>query len=371
MSQHDMILDNAPGLGVRTDMNAAIQALASCSLGPIEPTVKYAGQLWLDTSVPPNGVMRQRDLANALWIVPVFPAVVPAGVVRYDVGQALIAAERLQALKNIQANRSVLLPKAANYLAVADDSSRTLVFSGAATLLDFQAAAILGADWFLNVVATTADITIEPAGAELIDARANILVRSGTSTTIYCDGTQFVTNKSQNKAWEWIGSGPAPAATSIIWTNLQLYRRLRLHGILACSVAGGIPQLTVSSNQGSTWIAGATDYGGLWHSGQNSPVNTYGSGPLGAASMALSIGGLLSGTFAAFALEFEPFSSAQNKYGLMQTYNVLNPGGTHYITNQGVLLSGGAAVALNALRVQFSTGVFGGGSWITLEGVRN
>lgn len=371
MAQHDMIIDNGPGMAVRTDMNGAIAALVSCSLGPIEPVVMYAGQLWLDTSVPPNGVMRQRDLANAAWIAPQVPANIPPGVVRADVAQAFIAAEKLQAQKNIASNRSIYVPLGANYLALTDDTAKTLVFSAAATLT-LQPAVTLGTDWWIRVINTgQGDITVDPSGAELIDGQPTVLVRAGLSATIFCNGAALTTDRTQNRVWELIGSGPAAGATSLIWTNLQPYRRLRLHGILGCSVAGGIPQLSVSSNQGVSWIAGATDYGGAWHSGQNSPVNTYGSGPLSAAAMALSIGGLLGGTFAAFALEFEPFSSAQNKYGLMQTYNVLNPGGTHYITNQGVLLSGGAAVALNALRVQFSTGVFASGSWITLEGVRN
>jgi hypothetical protein len=68
MSQHDMVIDNGPGLAVRTDINAAIQALASTNLGPVEPAVMYAGQLWLDTSVAPQGVLRQRDQSNAAWV---------------------------------------------------------------------------------------------------------------------------------------------------------------------------------------------------------------------------------------------------------------------------------------------------------------
>jgi len=68
MPQHDFVLDNAPGLAVRQDMNAAVQALASVSSGPVEPTTKIPGMLWLDTSVSPNGVVRQRNLANDAWI---------------------------------------------------------------------------------------------------------------------------------------------------------------------------------------------------------------------------------------------------------------------------------------------------------------
>ena len=70
MAQHDMVIDNGPGLTVRTDINAAIQALVSCSSGAVEPATKYPGQLWLDTTVPPNGAIRQRNQANNAWIEP-------------------------------------------------------------------------------------------------------------------------------------------------------------------------------------------------------------------------------------------------------------------------------------------------------------
>ena len=67
MAQHDMVIDNGSGLTVRTDMNAALQALASNNAGSVEPAVKYAGQLWLDMSAPPDGKLRQRNAANTAW----------------------------------------------------------------------------------------------------------------------------------------------------------------------------------------------------------------------------------------------------------------------------------------------------------------
>ena len=68
MSQHDMIIDNGPGLAVRQDINAAIQALVQNNSGPVEPATMYAGQFWLDTSVSPNGLLRQRNQSNTAWI---------------------------------------------------------------------------------------------------------------------------------------------------------------------------------------------------------------------------------------------------------------------------------------------------------------
>jgi microcystin-dependent protein len=63
-----MVIDNGPGLAVRSDINAAILALASQNSGPIEPATKYAGMIWLDTSVVPNGQLRQRNQANTAWV---------------------------------------------------------------------------------------------------------------------------------------------------------------------------------------------------------------------------------------------------------------------------------------------------------------
>lgn len=68
MSQHDMVIDNGPGLAVRTDIVAAVQALASNNSGPTEPTTPYAGMFWLDTTTAPNGTVRMRNLANDAWI---------------------------------------------------------------------------------------------------------------------------------------------------------------------------------------------------------------------------------------------------------------------------------------------------------------
>lgn len=109
MAQHDMIIDNGPGMAVRTDMNAALAALVSCSLGPIEPMVTYAGQLWLNSSIPPNGRLYQRDLADAAWIDPQMTVILPPGVVRVDLVQAFTQAERMQARANVNAQGNLFL----------------------------------------------------------------------------------------------------------------------------------------------------------------------------------------------------------------------------------------------------------------------
>lgn len=79
MAQHDMILDNAPGLTFRTDLNAALAAAVTVSAGAIEPPTKYPGMLWLDLSIAPNGGLRMRNQANSAWVPVVFATEPVAG----------------------------------------------------------------------------------------------------------------------------------------------------------------------------------------------------------------------------------------------------------------------------------------------------
>lgn len=65
MSQHDMDLVNQLRAAFRADLNAALQALASTSLGATAPATTFAGQLWANTT---NGTLYLRDQSNAAWI---------------------------------------------------------------------------------------------------------------------------------------------------------------------------------------------------------------------------------------------------------------------------------------------------------------
>lgn len=65
MSQHDMVLDDAPGLDFRTDLNAALSALVSQNSGNTEPGTMYAGMVWFDTA---TGKVKMRNAANSAWV---------------------------------------------------------------------------------------------------------------------------------------------------------------------------------------------------------------------------------------------------------------------------------------------------------------
>lgn len=67
MSQHDMAIADTDGLSFLNDLNDALPALASTSIGPSAPGTPYDGQQWIDNSGTP-WVLNVYDLGNTTWI---------------------------------------------------------------------------------------------------------------------------------------------------------------------------------------------------------------------------------------------------------------------------------------------------------------
>ena len=65
MSQEDFIISNQGFPAFRSDLNANLQALASCSSGATAPSTTYANQLWYDTA---NDILKIRNEDNDAWI---------------------------------------------------------------------------------------------------------------------------------------------------------------------------------------------------------------------------------------------------------------------------------------------------------------
>jgi len=65
MSQNDFIINNQGFPATRSDINSALQALASSSSGTSEPPVTYPNQPWYDET---NNILKMRNSANNGWI---------------------------------------------------------------------------------------------------------------------------------------------------------------------------------------------------------------------------------------------------------------------------------------------------------------
>jgi len=65
MSQHDFVIANQTASSARTDINDALQALASCNSGTSAPTTTYANMFWYETD---TNILKMRNEADDDWI---------------------------------------------------------------------------------------------------------------------------------------------------------------------------------------------------------------------------------------------------------------------------------------------------------------
>ncbi|UIK18023.1 hypothetical protein [Rhizobium leguminosarum] len=88
----------------------------------------------------------------------------------------------------------VYAAKSGGYTALATDNNAVHRYTATATVT-LTAAATLGTDWHYTVIADGADVTIDPNGAETIDGAATLVVPSGYSAFIVCNGSAFFSDK--------------------------------------------------------------------------------------------------------------------------------------------------------------------------------
>jgi len=65
MAQHDFNIANQTFPATRTDLNNALEALATLSSGPTAPSATYANMLWYDSG---NNILKMRSEADDAWI---------------------------------------------------------------------------------------------------------------------------------------------------------------------------------------------------------------------------------------------------------------------------------------------------------------
>jgi hypothetical protein len=68
MPQHDLVIDNASGAAVRTDLNNALAALGSAMKGPNAPPAPVAGMTWVDDDTPSATVWTLKQYDGADWL---------------------------------------------------------------------------------------------------------------------------------------------------------------------------------------------------------------------------------------------------------------------------------------------------------------
>ncbi len=65
MAQHDFTIANQTASSARSDINSALQALATNNGGSSAPTTTYASMFWFDTS---SNMLKMRDQSDSAWI---------------------------------------------------------------------------------------------------------------------------------------------------------------------------------------------------------------------------------------------------------------------------------------------------------------
>lgn len=217
----------------------------------------------------------------------------------------------------------------------------------------------------------TTDDLLAPAFGGALDARYYTETELNAMMVRY-DAAQTLTAaqkaqalKNIGSAWETIYDQAFSAVPNVSITDLSAYRTLRINYYIAPSVDGTTLLLRTSTNNGSSYDAGASDYSyQIAYSSGSSALAA--SGNTGQIFLYLSDVGNAVGEFAAGEFKFHEFNQA--KY----MSSILNQGNTN---NAGVLYTGQLwqkrlqATARNAFLIfPGSGGTISG--YMTVEGIR-
>ncbi|UXS69157.1 hypothetical protein FY145_01015 [Agrobacterium tumefaciens] len=159
-------------------------------------------------------------------------------------------------------NKVTFTDKNANYTAVATDNNAVLFFSATATLT-LTAAATLGTNWHVTVIADGGAVTIDPNGSETINGAATLVLPAGTSCEIICNGTDFKATFGFSNGLVPIGKAvPLVGINQVDWTNLGgfTYLELKVSARANAAVTSGILFGRVSLDNGVSFESLSSDY---------------------------------------------------------------------------------------------------------------
>lgn len=235
-----------------------------------------------------------------------------------------------------------------------DDSFDALLSSHAGSTR--PAYAVAGTAWVSTAVAGKLKYYV-------FDGTSDRLIQTIDTTTgaiTYSDG---ITDDALPTAWARIGTPITLSGQAFVdWTNLGAYRHLRL--TLECQVsASALALLRVSTNNGSSFLGGASDYSYSWLA--QAGTNITGAALISASSMVLTNLAIDTSTQANITVDITNFNKA-----LAATYKADSEYTTSAVTRREFPYGYTAgAVARNAIRLLTSAGNFANGQ-VTLEGIR-
>lgn len=178
MSQHDLNITQADadeGVDYRAAVNAALQALGSCSSGATAPATTYAYQLWADTT---TYRMRLRNKTNTAWI---------------DKGALLRGSSNsVSIICTSGANVKSLTEAEINYeslfFAINTSAASSLVFTLPAPSQSLNGVKIT----IKKTNLSGSNITINVVDGSLLDGDSTFtLISQYQIVDIYCDGTKW------------------------------------------------------------------------------------------------------------------------------------------------------------------------------------
>lgn len=364
MSQHDQNIANDTGAAVRGDINNALAALFGLSSGASAPSTTIAYMLWADTT---SGLLKQRNAANTGWLV------------RGTLAETFVVA------------------RSSNTILGVGDHSRIFVATSTFTQT-LTAAATLGDGWWCGYRNDGSGvITIDPNASETIDGGTTITLQPGEACLIYCNGSAFktigrrrindltedttpVASDDYVETWDAsasahkkvklaniptgltkLASGTVAAAATldIAMTGYTAYRNKVLVANLIPATDGVVLNLRTSTDGGSSYAAGASDYG--WEASVGGSTTTTNDSAIG-----LTVGGLVgNGAAEGIGVEVTLFDTIDTAKWTRMKWEAcyVDSAGTPVVRSP----SGGgarrAAQDTDAIRLLFSSGNIASGNW--------
>lgn len=165
MSQHDFVISDQGMPAARSDLNAGLQALASCSKGPSAPTTPYTGQLWLDDDTPSATVWTLNCYDGTDWIA---------------LGQLDTTNNRFQATNHVRTDVKPAFTVAIDEAAWVDVASATTTDIGAAASNNVR---ITGTTTITSLGTSASGVTrrVRFAGALTLTHNATALILPGAA----------------------------------------------------------------------------------------------------------------------------------------------------------------------------------------------